>query len=95
MDETQKIFDTYEKIAEQYAVFTKFKPNNVHLERPAIRALVPDIQGAHVLDAGCGPGTNIPWLIERGAQMLGIEINELISDAIMGMRKVAPEIGLG
>jgi len=33
-------------------------------------------------------------VIERGAQMLGIEINELISDAIMGMREVAPEIGL-
>ena len=34
-------------------------------------------------------------VIERGAQMLGIEINELISDVIMGMRQVAPEIGLG
>ena len=33
-------------------------------------------------------------VIERGAQMLGIEINELISDVIMGMREVAPEIGL-
>lgn len=34
-------------------------------------------------------------VIERGAEMLGIEINELISDAIIGMREVAPEIGLG
>jgi len=34
-------------------------------------------------------------VIERGAQMLGIEINELVSDVIMGMREVAPEIGLG
>ncbi|MFC1495277.1 HDIG domain-containing metalloprotein [Thermodesulfobacteriota bacterium] len=34
-------------------------------------------------------------VIERGAGMLGIETNELISDAIMGMREVAPEIGLG
>ena len=34
-------------------------------------------------------------VIERGAQMLGIEINDLISDVIMGMRQVAPEIGLG
>ena len=43
MDETQKIFDTYEKIAEQYAVFTKFKPNNVHLERLAVRALLQEV----------------------------------------------------
>lgn len=34
-------------------------------------------------------------VIEKGAQMLGIEINELISDVIMGMRQVAREIGLG
>ena len=34
-------------------------------------------------------------VIEQGAQMLGVEITELISDTIMGMREVAPEIGLG
>ena len=33
-------------------------------------------------------------IIERGAQMLGIELNELIIDTIMGMREVAEEIGL-
>lgn len=33
-------------------------------------------------------------VIERGAEMLGIEISELISDVIMGMREVAPELGL-
>jgi len=34
-------------------------------------------------------------VIERGAEMLGVEINELISDVIMGMREVAPKIGAG
>lgn len=34
-------------------------------------------------------------VIEGGARMLGVEIGELISDVIMGMREVAPEIGLG
>lgn len=34
-------------------------------------------------------------VIERGAGMLGVDIDELISDAIMGMREVASEIGLG
>ena len=33
-------------------------------------------------------------VIEKGAGMLGIELNELISDVIMGMREVAEEIGL-
>jgi len=33
-------------------------------------------------------------IIEKGAQMLGIEIADLITDTIMGMREVADEIGL-
>jgi predicted hydrolase (HD superfamily) len=33
-------------------------------------------------------------IIERGAQMLGIDVTTLITDTIMGMREVAEEIGL-
>ncbi len=33
-------------------------------------------------------------IIEKGAQMLGVEITELITDAIMGMREVANELDL-
>ena len=33
-------------------------------------------------------------VIEKGAQMLGIELSDLITDVIMGMREVAEEIGL-
>ncbi len=33
-------------------------------------------------------------IIEKGAEMLNIELSELITDTIMGMREVADEIGL-
>ena len=33
-------------------------------------------------------------VIERGAAMLGVELRDLITDVIMGMREVAPTIGL-
>ncbi len=33
-------------------------------------------------------------IIEKGAAMLGVELSEIISDTIMGMREVAAEIGL-
>jgi putative nucleotidyltransferase with HDIG domain len=33
-------------------------------------------------------------IIERGAQMLGMDLTTLITDTIMGMREVAEEIGL-
>jgi putative nucleotidyltransferase with HDIG domain len=34
-------------------------------------------------------------VIEKGAEMLGVSLDELITDCIMGMRTVAKEIGLG
>lgn len=34
-------------------------------------------------------------IIEKGAEMLGMELSELITETILGMRKVADEIGLG
>ena len=33
-------------------------------------------------------------IIEKGVQMLGVDLSELITDTIMGMREVAEEIGL-
>jgi len=33
-------------------------------------------------------------IIQKGAEMLGVDIGELIEDTIMGMREVAEEIGL-
>jgi predicted hydrolase (HD superfamily) len=34
-------------------------------------------------------------VIEKGAEMLGVSLDELITDCIMGMRIIAKEIGLG
>jgi predicted hydrolase (HD superfamily) len=34
-------------------------------------------------------------VIEKGAEMLGVSVDELITDCILGMRNVAKEIGLG
>jgi len=34
-------------------------------------------------------------VIEKGAAMLGVELQELVTDTIMGMREVASRIGLG
>jgi predicted hydrolase (HD superfamily) len=34
-------------------------------------------------------------VIEKGAEMLGVNLDDLITDCIMGMREVAEQIGLG
>jgi len=42
-------------------------------ERPAVLAMVGDVRGLRVLDAGCGGGLHAAALIERGAAVTGID----------------------
>ncbi len=58
---------------------------------------VADMEAKSVLkkwkDKSFAAGVNRP-IIEKGAQMLGVEVRELVNDAIMGMREVREQIGL-
>ncbi|GEN11458.1 2-polyprenyl-6-hydroxyphenyl methylase / 3-demethylubiquinone-9 3-methyltransferase [Myxococcus fulvus] len=46
----------YSTFAERYATFAQTKPHNALYERPATMALLGEVAGLRVLDAGCGPG---------------------------------------
>jgi len=58
---------------------------------------VADLEAKSVMkkwkDKSFAAGVNRP-VIEKGAAMLGVELRDLITDAIMGMREVADKIGL-
>jgi len=58
---------------------------------------VADLEAKSVMkkwkDKSFAAGVNRP-LIEKGAAMLGMELRDLVTDAIMGMREVADRIGL-
>ncbi|MDV3128710.1 class I SAM-dependent methyltransferase [Mycobacterium sp. 21AC1] len=58
-------------------------PFNGGLERPAVRQLVPTIlDGAAVLDAGCGSGAQCEWLLDAGADVTGIDLSpQMIEEA--------------
>ena len=64
---------SYDEIAEAYASGVDNAPYNAFYERPATLALVPDVTGAHVLDAGCGSGFYTEELIKRGARVTAID----------------------
>lgn len=64
---------SYDEIAEAYASGVDSAPYNAFYERPATLALVPDVTGAHVLDAGCGSGFYTEELIKRGAGVSAID----------------------
>lgn len=64
----------YEQFADRYAAGVETKSHNAHYERPATRSLVPEVDGRHILDAGCGPGLNTEWLLDRGAQVTAVDV---------------------
>jgi SAM-dependent methyltransferase len=65
--------EVYERLAEAYAARVETKPHNAYYERPATLSLLPPVAGRHVLDAGCGPGVYAEWLVEHGAEVVGLD----------------------
>lgn len=63
----------YDEIAEAYAAGVDDAPYNALYERPATLALLPDVAGLHILDAGCGSGFYAEELAKRGAHVTGID----------------------
>lgn len=66
-------YDAYEELAEAYNELIATKPHNAYYDRPAVLSLLPDVAGKRVLDAGCGPGAYSEILVQRGAQVVGVD----------------------
>ncbi|MCT9095985.1 class I SAM-dependent methyltransferase [Haloarchaeobius sp. HME9146] len=80
--------DAYERLAEGYDELGDTKPWNAYLERPATLSLLPDIEGARVLDAGCGAGHLTRELGTRGAAVVGLDASPRM---LQYARKRAPD----
>jgi len=68
------VTEGYDEIAQSYADgYWEENPYQTAFEFPATTALVPDVSGERVLDAGCGSGVYSQWLLERGAEVVGVD----------------------
>ncbi|MFZ0214913.1 MAG: methyltransferase domain-containing protein [Candidatus Dormiibacterota bacterium] len=63
----------YDRMARSYAELNETQPFNALYERPNVLAMLGDVSGLHVLDAGCGPGAHAAELRQRGAQVEGCD----------------------
>jgi len=63
----------YDSIARHYAAKIDDRPWNALYERPATLALLPDVNGKDVLDAGCGHGWYADWLARKGARIVAVD----------------------
>jgi SAM-dependent methyltransferase len=68
--------EAFERLADDFAALAETKAHNAYYERPATLSLLPDVAGLRVLDAGCGPGIYAAWLLERGADVVGVDVSE-------------------
>jgi SAM-dependent methyltransferase len=65
----------YDLLAEAYAARVETKAHNAFYDRPAMFALLPLVAGKCVLDAGCGPGIYAEWLVNHGAEVVGLDVS--------------------
>jgi SAM-dependent methyltransferase len=75
-EHTRRTRDAYDQLAAVWSATTDEGPFNGFLERPALRSLVPSrLTDAAVLDAGCGSGAQARWLLDQGADVVGIDLS--------------------
>jgi SAM-dependent methyltransferase len=73
---TDRTRAAYDRLAAVWSVTTDDGPFNGLLERPALQALIPrSLDGAVVLDAGCGSGAQAQWLLDQGADVIGVDVS--------------------
>ena len=73
--------EAYDRLAEVWSQTTNDGPYNGGLERPALRSLVPQpVAGQRVLDAGCGSGAQCAWLLDQGADVVGVDLSPRMVD---------------
>jgi SAM-dependent methyltransferase len=63
----------YDAFAQAYAADNERSAANAYYERPASLALLGEVAGLTVLDAGCGAGAHSAELIRRGATVTGVD----------------------
>lgn len=71
--DTKKIWDACGEAFDRFTTAGDAYSDNI--ERPAIEQLIGDVNGARVLDIGCGSGTYSTWLAERGAKVFGLDLS--------------------
>jgi SAM-dependent methyltransferase len=75
-EHTNRTREAYDQLAAVWSATTDEGPFNGLLERPALQELIPgSLPGAVVLDAGCGSGAQSQWLLDQGADVIGVDLS--------------------
>jgi SAM-dependent methyltransferase len=89
---TSPLPNPYEEAAVEYAAHNESNVWNAWYERPAILALLPEISGRRVLDAGCGSGAHSAELLGRGASVVGVDSSTALLE--IARRRLGADVDL-
>jgi SAM-dependent methyltransferase len=82
----------YDAMGAAYGAANEEGPFNACYERPATIALLGDVTGLRVLEAGCGPGVLTGWLADNGAAVTAMDVSpamaRLARDRIGGRARI-------
>lgn len=82
-EDVPDVTEPYDAIAQSYAAgYWEENPYQADFEFPATTDLVPDVSDSRILDAGCGSGVYSQWLVERDADVVGVDVSpEMLTEA--------------
>jgi SAM-dependent methyltransferase len=75
VDDRRRALADYDQMADLYADDAASDPTKVSYDRPTILAMAGDVRGKRVLDAGCASGGLSELFVERGASVVGVDLN--------------------
>lgn len=64
--------EAYEQMAAENPDWSD-EPHRRHVEWPATRSLLPDLDGIRLLEAGCGAGDYTEYYVEQGAEVVAVD----------------------
>lgn len=80
MSTDDKTVQAYDDHAAEYDTHVSDPNDSIYhsyYEKPAIRAILPNLKNKKVLALGCGSGVETPWFYEHGAaEVVGVDISE-------------------
>lgn len=76
MRDGERAASQYDAMGIAYGTHDEEGPFNAYYERPATIALVGDVTGRRVLEAGCGPGALTSWLADHGAAVTAMDMSQ-------------------
>lgn len=92
MREGERTARQYDAMGAAYGAGNEEGSFNAFYERPATIALLGDVTGLRVLEAGCGPGVLTGWLADNGAAVTAMDVSpemaRLAEDRVGGRARI-------